>query len=66
MCKYINREIIANIVKSNEGHLKFVFLQVLNKKGSSVFKEVMNKMDTAFNRITIDDSLRLDLEKYKL
>lgn len=66
MCKYINREIIANIVKGNEGYLKFVFLQVLNKKGSSVFKEVMNKIDTAFNRIAIDDSLRLDKEKYKL
>ncbi len=66
VCKYINREIVSHILKNEDNNLKFEFFSVLNKKGSSVFKEVQNKLETAFNRLTIDDSLRLDLEKYKL
>jgi len=43
-----------------------MFFQMLSRKGSAVFKEVANRLDTAYNKLSINESLRLDLENYKL
>ena len=43
------------IIESDEGYLKFLFFEMIAKKGSTIFKNAHNKLELAFGKLEIDD-----------
>ena len=65
VCRYISKELVGRIIDADEGYLKFLIFEMISKKGSAVFKNVQNKLDIAFGKIEIDETIRLDVDKLK-
>ena len=43
-----------------------MFFEMISKKGSALFKNTLNKLEQAFNKLEIDESIRLYVEKTKI
>ena len=43
--KFIMRDMVAIVSDTDEGHLKFAFFDTMSKKGSTLVKQTINKMD---------------------
>ena len=66
VCKFIRKELLQRIIEADEGHLKYLFFEMISKKGSALFKNTSNKVDLAFGKLEVTDALRLDVEKIKI
>ena len=53
-------------MEADEGYLKFIFFDLISKKGSALFKNTVNKLEQSFNKLEIDEAIRLDVEKSKI
>ena len=51
---------VAGIQDTDEGHLKFFFFDTMSKKGSTLVKQTINKMDQYFSLAELDDADKLD------
>jgi len=60
VCKFIQRDLIKNIQKTDEGHLKFYFFDIMSKKGSALVKQTINKVDGYFSLAQINDADKLE------
>ncbi len=45
VCKFIRKELLQRIIEADEGHLKYLFFEMISKKGSALFKNTSNKVD---------------------
>lgn len=60
VCKFIQRDLIKKIQKTDEGHLKFYFFDIMSKKGSALVKQTINKVDGYFSLAQINDADKLE------
>ncbi|CDW72147.1 UNKNOWN [Stylonychia lemnae] len=66
VCRFISKELLYRIIESDEGYLKFLFFEMISKKGSAIFKNAHNKLEVAFAKLEIDEQSRIEVEKVKL
>ena len=59
ICKFIQRELVAQIVKTDESYLKFVFFDIMSKKGSALVKQTFNILETYFSLAELEDEEKL-------
>ena len=60
ICKFVTRDLVATIQDTDEGHLKFFFFDTMSKKGSTLVKQTINKLDSYFSLAELDDNDKLD------
>ena len=48
ICKFIQRDLVSAIVKTDESYLKFVFFDIMSKKGSALVKQTFNQIEKYF------------------
>lgn len=68
VCKFVQRDLVNQIQRADESHLKFCFFDIMSKKGSALVKQAINKVDGYFGLAVISESERLEYSNahYKL
>lgn len=54
VCKYVQQDLLQQISSTDCGHLKFIFFEIMSKKGSALLKQVINKLDSTFTLAKIE------------
>ena len=58
--KFIQQELVPQIVSTDESHLKFFFFDIMSQKGSALVKQTINKVETYFGLAELDDADKLN------
>ena len=65
VCRFIKKELTARVIESDESHLKYAIFDNISAKGSALFKNVHSKLDQAFGRLDLEESMRNETEKIR-
>ena len=63
--RFIKRELIPRVVEVHDDHLKYKLFELISSKGSALFKNVANMLDSAFGRVEVDEAVRIETEKVR-
>jgi len=63
--RFIKRELIPRVVEVHDGHLKYKLFELISSKGSALFKNVANMLDSAFGRVEVEEPVRIETEKVR-
>jgi hypothetical protein len=61
----VRRELVPRVIEADEGYLRYWLFDLISSKGSALFKNVVNKLDSAFGRLDLDEPIRLETEKVR-
>jgi hypothetical protein len=64
-CKFIKNEILNRILEADESKTKYQIFNLISEKGSALFMNLSSKLDLAFGKLDLDETLRLETEKMK-
>lgn len=60
ICKFLQRDLFNSIQKTDEGHLKFYFFDIISQKGKSLVKQIISKVDGYFSLAELSDAEKLE------
>jgi hypothetical protein len=63
--KFIKKEILSRVIEADEGQTRYMIFNLISKKGSALFKNLSSKLDMAFGKLDLEESLRQETEKMK-
>lgn len=66
VCRFIKKELVERIAEADEDHFKFTMFNFISLKGTTLFKNFINRLDNAFGRLDLQEGLRLETERDKI
>lgn len=66
VCRFIKKELVERIAEADEDHFKFTMFNLISLKGTTLFKNFVNRLDNAFGRLDLEEGIRLQTEREKM